>query len=157
MLQWVRSVLYTVLLFLGTGFFGVIVLLSALLPLSIEQRYVIPRAWGLSLTWLAKVVCGLGYVIEGQENLPSRPFISLWKHSSVWGTLAQMFDVPPASLTVSPALVSFTPMGASFRMRDAAKVPFENVNCSTFPTVSTPSGDPPRVSVMVKVPAWVIV
>jgi hypothetical protein len=44
MLQWVRSVLYTVLLFLGTGFFGVIVLLSALLPLSIEQRYVIPRA-----------------------------------------------------------------------------------------------------------------
>ena len=71
MLQWVRSVLYTVLLFLGTGFFGVIVLLSALLPLSIEQRYVIPRAWGLSLTWLAKVVCGLGYVIEGQDNLPS--------------------------------------------------------------------------------------
>ena len=97
MLQWVRSVLYTVLLFLGTGFFGVIVLLSALLPLSIEQRYVIPRAWGLSLTWLAKVVCGLGYVIEGQENLPSRPFISLWKHSSVWETLAQMFVVPPAS------------------------------------------------------------
>ena len=31
MLQWVRSVIYTVLLFLGTGFFGVIVLLSALL------------------------------------------------------------------------------------------------------------------------------
>ena len=71
MLQWIRSVIYTVLLFLGTGVFGVIVLVSALLPLTIEQRYVIPRAWGLSLTWLAKVVCGLGYVIEGQENLPT--------------------------------------------------------------------------------------
>jgi len=79
------------------GVFGVIVLLSALLPLSIEQRYVIPRPGACSLTWLAKVVCGLGYVIEGQENLPSRPFISLWKHSSVWETLAQMFVVPPAS------------------------------------------------------------
>ena len=105
MLQWVRSVLYTVLLFLGTGFFGVIVLLSALLPLSIEQRYVIPRAWGLSLTWLAKVVCGLGYVIEGQDNLPSRPFISLWKHSSVWETLAQMFVVPPASWSLKREVI----------------------------------------------------
>ena len=46
MLQWIRSVIYTVLLFLVTGFFGVIVLLSALLPLSIEQRYVIPRGLG---------------------------------------------------------------------------------------------------------------
>ena len=60
MLQWVRSVIYTVLLFLVTGIFGVIVLLSALLPLTIEQRYVVPRSWGLFLRWLAKVVWGLG-------------------------------------------------------------------------------------------------
>ena len=58
------------LLFLVTGCSGVIVLVSALLPLSIEQRYVIPRTWGLFLTWLAEVVCGLKYTIEGQENLP---------------------------------------------------------------------------------------
>ncbi len=42
-------------------------------------------------------VCGLRYTIEGQENLPDRPFISLWKHSSSWETMAQMFVVPPAS------------------------------------------------------------
>jgi len=97
MLQWIRSVIYTLLLFLVTGFFGVVVLVSALLPLTIEQRYVIPRSWGLFLTWLAKAVCGLGYSIEGQENLPDRPFISLWKHSSTWDTMAQMFVVPPAA------------------------------------------------------------
>ena len=74
-----------------------IVLVSALLPLTIEQRYVIPRTWGLFLTWLAKVVCGLTYTIEGQENLPAEPFISLWKHSSAWETFAQMFVVPPAA------------------------------------------------------------
>mgnify|MGYP001339365165 CR=1 FL=1 len=97
MLQWVRSLVYTVLLFACTMAFGVIVLISALLPLTIEQRYVIPRYWGLFHTWLAKVVCGLGYVVEGRENLPSGPFVSLWKHSSTWDTLAQMFVVPTAA------------------------------------------------------------
>jgi 1-acyl-sn-glycerol-3-phosphate acyltransferase len=73
------------------------VLLSALLPLSIEQRYVIPRSWGLFECWLAKVVCGMNYVVEGRENLPDVPFVSLWKHSTAWETMAQMFVVPTAA------------------------------------------------------------
>jgi 1-acyl-sn-glycerol-3-phosphate acyltransferase len=105
MLQWIRSVVFTVLLFAVTGIFGVIVLVAALLPLTIEQRYVIPRTWGLLLTRLAKVICGLGYRIEGEENLPNRPFVSLWKHSSVWETLAQMFVVPPASWSLKREVI----------------------------------------------------
>jgi 1-acyl-sn-glycerol-3-phosphate acyltransferase len=96
-MQWVRSLVFTGLMFLTTAVFGVVVLVVACLPLSIEQRYVIPRTWGRLLTWLADVVCGLRYTIEGRENLPERPFISLWKHSSAWETMAQMFVVPPAS------------------------------------------------------------
>lgn len=96
-MQLLRSLVYTTLLFLVTLAFGVAVLVSAAMPLTIEQRYVLPRWWGLSLTWLCKVICGLGYVVEGRENLPDRPFVSLWKHSSTWDTLAQMFVVPPAS------------------------------------------------------------
>lgn len=96
-MQLIRSVIFTVLMFLLTVVFGVVVLVGAVLPLSLEQRYVIPRTWGLVLTWLAGVVCGLRYTIEGKENLPDRPFISLWKHSSSWETMAQMFVVPPAS------------------------------------------------------------
>ena len=99
-MQAIRSLVYTTLMALITGVFGVIVLISALLPLSIEQRYVIPRTWGLLLTWLAGAICGLRYTIEGQENLPQQPFISLWKHSSTWDTMAQMFVVPPAAIAV---------------------------------------------------------
>jgi 1-acyl-sn-glycerol-3-phosphate acyltransferase len=96
-MQYVRSLVYFALFVATTAVFGVIVLVSALLPLSFQQRYVIPRTWGLLLTWLAGVVCGLTYVVEGQENLPKEPFISLWKHSSTWDTFAQMFVVPPAA------------------------------------------------------------
>jgi 1-acyl-sn-glycerol-3-phosphate acyltransferase len=101
----IRSLIYPALLFLTTLVFGVIVLVSALLPLSIEQRYVIPRAWGRFLTWLAGVVCGLKYVVEGQENLPKEPFISLWKHSSAWETMAQMFVVPTAAWSLKREVI----------------------------------------------------
>jgi 1-acyl-sn-glycerol-3-phosphate acyltransferase len=97
MLQWIRSLVFTVLLFLSTLAFGVAVLVSALMPLGIEQRYVIPRTWGRFETWLARAICGIDYVVEGRENLPDVPFISLWKHSSAWETLAQMFVVPTAA------------------------------------------------------------
>lgn len=96
-MQLVRSLVYTLLLFLTTLVFGFIVLVGAALPLSLQQRYAIPRAWGRSLLWMLKVICRLDYVIEGQENLPKEPFISLWKHSSTWETMAQMFVVPPAA------------------------------------------------------------
>ena len=96
-MQLVRSLLCTLLLFLTTLVFGVIVLIGAMMPLSIEQRYAIPRAWGRVMLWMLKVICRLDYVVEGQENLPNEPFISLWKHSSAWETMAQMFVVPPAA------------------------------------------------------------
>jgi 1-acyl-sn-glycerol-3-phosphate acyltransferase len=96
-MQWIRSLVFTTLLFVTTMAFGVVVLVSALLPLTIEQRYVIPRYWGLFETWLAKVVAGIDYVVEGRQNLPKEPFISLWKHSTAWETMAQMFVVPTAS------------------------------------------------------------
>jgi 1-acyl-sn-glycerol-3-phosphate acyltransferase len=96
-MQWIRSLVFTTLLFVTTMAFGVVVLVSALLPLGIEQRYVIPRYWGLFETWLAKVVAGIDYVVEGRQNLPKEPFISLWKHSTAWETMAQMFVVPTAS------------------------------------------------------------
>ncbi len=96
-MQLIRSLVFSTLMVFVTAVFAIAVLISALLPLTIEQRYVIPRNWGLTLTWLAGKVCGLTYRIEGLENLPKEPFISLWKHSSAWDTMAQMFVVPPAS------------------------------------------------------------
>jgi 1-acyl-sn-glycerol-3-phosphate acyltransferase len=113
--QWLRSLLFTTLLFLVTLVAGVVVLVAAALPLSIEQRYVIPRSWGLVLCWLARVLCGIDYVVEGREHLPTRPFISLWKHSSAWETMAQMFVVPTASWLLKRELLWIPVVGWAVR------------------------------------------
>jgi 1-acyl-sn-glycerol-3-phosphate acyltransferase len=114
-MQALRSLIYTILFFLVTLVFGVVVLVAAMLPLSIEQRYAIPRTWGRFLTWLAGAICGLKYVVEGQENLPDRPFVSLWKHSSSWDTLAQMFVVPTASWLLKREVIWIPVVGWAVR------------------------------------------
>jgi hypothetical protein len=81
-MQYVRSFVYLILFVAATAVFGVIVLVSALLPLSIQQRYVIPRAWGLFLTWLAGGL-RLRYTVEGRVP-PVEPFVAL-KAPSTWG------------------------------------------------------------------------
>jgi 1-acyl-sn-glycerol-3-phosphate acyltransferase len=46
--------------------------------------------------WLAKVLCGLDWVVEGSENIPKDgAHISMWKHTSTWETMAQMVVMPP--------------------------------------------------------------
>jgi len=94
-MQLLGSVLFTLLFFITTVVFGVIVLAFAWLP--IHARYAIPRGWARSLFAMLKVLCRLDFTVEGREHLPNEPFISMWKHSSTWDTIAQMIVVPPAA------------------------------------------------------------
>ena len=94
-MQYLRSVIYTVMLFLSTAFYAVVVILLMWLPPA--RLYAVPRAWARTNLWLLKVLCRLDYQVEGVENVPSRPFISMWKHSSTWETFAQMILVPRAA------------------------------------------------------------
>lgn len=114
-MQFLRSLLLTVLLFVMTVVFGVIVLVAACLPLSIHQRYAVPRAWAQTLLWLLKVICRLDYRVEGREHLPAVPFISMWKHSSAWETIAQMILVPTASWSLKREILWIPIVGWAVR------------------------------------------
>ena len=115
-MQFLGSLVFTVLLFLTTAVFGVLVLAFAWLP--IHARYAIPRAWARCLFAMLKVLCRLDYTVEGREHLPRDPFISMWKHSSTWDTIAQMLIVPPAAWIVKREVIWIPIVGwavATFR------------------------------------------
>lgn len=93
-LQWLGSVLYTTLLFVDSVAWGALIVLLGWLPF--RQRYGLARGWAGSNMWLAKVCCGLDWVIEGRENIPrTGAHITMWKHASAWETMAQMVVFPP--------------------------------------------------------------
>jgi 1-acyl-sn-glycerol-3-phosphate acyltransferase len=92
-LQVLRSVLYTSWLFVGTLIYAVIVLLVCWLP--VPSLYRLANSWSANQLWMLKVLCGLSYAVEGQENIPPGAHVSMWKHSSSWETIAQAALLPP--------------------------------------------------------------
>ncbi len=95
-MQWLRSLLYTAILFADTFVFAVLVMLS--IPFGLHGMHASARAWARFNLALCKLLCGLDYVVEGRENVPREgAHISYWKHSSAWETMVQMIVLPPQS------------------------------------------------------------
>ena len=64
------------------------VLLSLFYFMPAGFRVGIIKVWiNLNLWWI-KLTCGLGYQVEGLENIPEEGFIVMSKHSSTWETIA---------------------------------------------------------------------
>jgi len=51
--------------------------------------------WGKVNLWALEWICGLGYQVQGEENLPSSTCIVLCKHQSAWETIALRALLPP--------------------------------------------------------------
>lgn len=93
-LQWFGSLLFTMLLFADSLLWGALIVLFGWLPF--RHRYRLARGWAGSNLWLAKVLCGLDWVVEGRENIPrAGAHITMWKHTSTWETMAQTIVFPP--------------------------------------------------------------
>jgi 1-acyl-sn-glycerol-3-phosphate acyltransferase len=90
--QWIRSILFTLYLFVSVPIYGTLVLFTAVLPRRVT--YACSVAWVDSVLWLLRVLCGLDYKVDGREHLPQGSCIVLVKHSSAWETLAQLRIFP---------------------------------------------------------------
>jgi len=119
-MQWLRSLLFTALLFLGTFVFAVIVLATA--PFGLAALHAQSRRWARTHLWLLRVLCGLDYVVEGLENIPrDGAHISYWKHASAWETMAQMLIFPPQSWVLKREIIWIPLIGwATYFLRPIA-------------------------------------
>lgn len=86
MMLYIRSLLFTSLLFITVPFFATALLLFFWLPY--DKRYPLVTAWQRSMIWLADKICGIRYEIKGWENMPKQPCIIASNHQSTWETLA---------------------------------------------------------------------
>ncbi len=91
-MQYLRSLLFTLLLFVSPLLPCLLIVLSA--PLPYRYRIAIAIAWAKRVMWMLKVICRLDYVVEGRENLPEKPGVLMIKHTSAWEVISQfcIFD-----------------------------------------------------------------
>ena len=88
-----RSALFAAALVLVTPPYALIALLTFPLPRMV--RYRIISGWSKLVVWLAKLILGIRWQVEGREHLPSRPAVILAKHQSAWETMAFQLIFPP--------------------------------------------------------------
>lgn len=87
-MQTLRSVVFTVWLFVSVPFYVIALLLLA--PLPHRMRYPVAVAWVNQVMWVMRHLVGLDYRVVGRENIPDEASVVLLKHSSTLETLAEL-------------------------------------------------------------------
>ncbi len=87
-MQFLRSLIFFVLLQFMTLLLGVTSFFVLLIP-SANPAFKIAIFWSRSVIWLAKIVVGIDYRVEGQK--PEGQYIFASKHQSAWETFALFF------------------------------------------------------------------
>lgn len=100
---WLRSFLFTAILFLSVPVYATAVLLLA--PFGHRVYYRVAVQWAALNLWTLEKICGLRYEVEGLENLPAEPCVLCWKHESVFETLAGAILCPPQTWVVKRELI----------------------------------------------------
>jgi 1-acyl-sn-glycerol-3-phosphate acyltransferase len=88
----IRSLLFQFYFFASVAIASTLVVLCW--PLGHGACFAVARAWGRSMLFAGRWICGLRYVVEGAENIPRAPSVVLIKHSTVFETYAQLVFFP---------------------------------------------------------------
>lgn len=87
-----RSIVFTCLMFLTIPPYALAVIIFR--PFGSNVSYAIAKNWVSLVVFLCRLLCGLTWKLEGQENIPHEPSVALIKHSSMYETLIQLLIFP---------------------------------------------------------------
>ena len=98
-----RSVLFLAGAVVVTSIFGILVPLGGLFGYKPASR--LAQVYCRILLKWVEWTCGIRHVVEGWENVPSRPVVIMAKHQSAWETLFMEGTFPPQCWIVKRELL----------------------------------------------------
>ncbi len=111
---WLRSLVYTILLFLSVLVYSLAVVTSAAFgPL---YPFAMARGWASCNFWLLRTICRLTWSVEGTENIPERNAIVYIKHQSVFETMWPFIQFPVTAFVLKRELMVIPILGWALRM-----------------------------------------
>jgi len=99
----IRSCLFALLQAVVTPPYALVAILT--FPLPPLARYHIISGWARFFVWVADVLCGVRYRVEGRHNIPRDPVVFMAKHQSAWETLAFQAILPPHVMVIKRELL----------------------------------------------------
>lgn len=100
---WIRSLIYTGLLFLSVLVYAFGVIGSA--PLGPHARFRVAESWARVNLWMLRHICGLSYSLEGLDNIPNDNCVVYIKHQSVFETILPFAVFPVQSIVLKRELM----------------------------------------------------
>ncbi|MDH5692573.1 MAG: 1-acyl-sn-glycerol-3-phosphate acyltransferase, partial [Gammaproteobacteria bacterium] len=91
----IRSAIYFSFMVVTGSVWGLLSALARVLP--VRPRFTFISQWAILNVAMLKVICGLGYRVEGRENVPKEPCVILSKHQSTWETMIMQLLFPPVT------------------------------------------------------------
>jgi len=102
-MQWLRSLVFTILMFAWTGVYAIFFVIAApFLP--VKKRFGLAAWYARRMLDMLRLTCGLGFEVTGAENFPAVTHVVLWKHASTWETFAQFLIGPPKVIVLKREL-----------------------------------------------------
>jgi 1-acyl-sn-glycerol-3-phosphate acyltransferase len=116
----VRSSLYALGQLVSVMIFGPLSLLVFPFPFLWRFRFI--RGWSRFNLWWLEVTCGLGYRVEGKENIPECNGIVFSKHQSAWETFGLQVIFPPHVWVVKRELLKIPLFGWGLAMMESIAI-----------------------------------
>ncbi|MCC2625033.1 MAG: 1-acyl-sn-glycerol-3-phosphate acyltransferase [Burkholderiales bacterium] len=91
-----------------------------------RTRHKILSSWGCIFAFMAKYVCGVKYVVTGQENLPTEPSIIASNHQSTWETFGYVPILPQHVWILKRELIKLPFFG--WTLRTASPIAIDRSN-----------------------------
>ncbi|MBI3900440.1 MAG: 1-acyl-sn-glycerol-3-phosphate acyltransferase [Gammaproteobacteria bacterium] len=102
-MHFLRGLLFSAIMWLAVAIWAPLSLLT--FPFPFPLRFYFISRWACFHVWLVRVLCGVGYRVQGREHLPSGPAIIMAKHQSAWETLAFAQIFPPQTWVLKRELL----------------------------------------------------
>lgn len=93
------------LIFISTLIFVSIAIIVSSLFFSVGKTQKIGKIWILYILRVLRYICGIGWVLEGLENLPKKPFVIVANHQSPWESLFLQTLVTPTSSIIKQEIL----------------------------------------------------
>ncbi|THB65016.1 MAG: 1-acyl-sn-glycerol-3-phosphate acyltransferase [Gammaproteobacteria bacterium] len=84
-IQFIGSILFTIVFMLSIGFFGTIIVITAFFSQTLARTFL--RIWSCTNLISLRIFCRIRLQIEGRENIPEQPAIIMPKHQSTLETI----------------------------------------------------------------------
>ncbi|NOX75409.1 MAG: 1-acyl-sn-glycerol-3-phosphate acyltransferase [Gammaproteobacteria bacterium] len=91
-MRFIRSLIFSMFMVGATLITALLLVLA--LPTPFSLRSAIARTYAVAVVGALRLLCGIGYQLRGQENIPSGAAIIYSKHQSTWETYALQVFLP---------------------------------------------------------------